>query len=388
MVAPTPRTPNYKLLLTEPDRRGWQDQYYENMRIIDSGLAAVTSISNFMGVWANNTAYELGMRVTDPSTSIIYECATPHTSSASPVTFTEERLAHPTYWGTYSFGVRFRGAWTPDTLYSVGDYIAHGHVYAICSTAHVSGAVFDTGPWEELIDATATVEACEAQVVLAQEQVALAAAQVALAEAQVALAQAAAAAAEASAISVGARLIGTSTTSLTLGLGPITLTTQTAEGWAPGLYVTIARGDAPVQFMSGVVTAYDPGTGVLNVTVDFVSTDAGTTHANWTIGIGGRGGGGGGGGSVVSSTALVTTVPATLVSSQILADNPNRTGAAIYNDSAAELLVNLGAAASSSAFTVDMLPGAYYELPFGYTGALHGIWAAATGNARVTEFEV
>jgi len=34
---------------------------------------------------------------------------------------------------------------------------------------------------------------------------------------------------------------------------------------------------------------------------------------------------------------------------------------------------------------VQMGAGAYYEVPFGYTGALKGIWASATGAARITE---
>jgi hypothetical protein len=27
----------------------------------------------------------------------------------------------------------------------------------------------------------------------------------------------------------------------------------------------------------------------------------------------------------------------------------------------------------------------YYEVPFGYVGAIDGIWASANGNARITE---
>jgi hypothetical protein len=32
-----------------------------------------------------------------------------------------------------------------------------------------------------------------------------------------------------------------------------------------------------------------------------------------------------------------------------------------------------------------MVADAYYEVPFGYTGRIDGIWASANGNARVTE---
>ena len=82
--------------------------------------------------------------------------------------------------------------------------------------------------------------------------------------------------------------------------------------------------------------------------------------------------------------AAVTAVAAAVASSVLLAANAARKGATVYNDSAAELLVRLGTPAAAATFTVDMLPGAYYkEVPFGYTGQVTGIWASATGFARV-----
>ena len=63
-----------------------------------------------------------------------------------------------------------------------------------------------------------------------------------------------------------------------------------------------------------------------------------------------------------------------------------RSGATVYNDSTAILYLALGtAAASTTDFTVKMVADAYYEVPFGYTGAIRGIWASATGSARVGE---
>jgi hypothetical protein len=49
------------------------------------------------------------------------------------------------------------------------------------------------------------------------------------------------------------------------------------------------------------------------------------------------------------------------------------------------MYLKLGATASATSFTTKMNPGAYYEVPFGYTGAIDGIWDTATGNARITE---
>jgi hypothetical protein len=92
------------------------------------------------------------------------------------------------------------------------------------------------------------------------------------------------------------------------------------------------------------------------------------------------------GGGVVTGTSTRTNVPAAITSTQLLAANALRLGASVYNDSPAEMYLNLGAAASNTAFTVDMLPGAYYEVPFGFFGAVFAIWANATGAARITEF--
>lgn len=72
----------------------------------------------------------------------------------------------------------------------------------------------------------------------------------------------------------------------------------------------------------------------------------------------------------------------------ILAANPLRQGATIYNDNAsvsANMLLKLGATSSSTSFTVRLRAGDYYEVPFGYTGQIDGQWDVANGIARVTE---
>jgi hypothetical protein len=73
-------------------------------------------------------------------------------------------------------------------------------------------------------------------------------------------------------------------------------------------------------------------------------------------------------------------------SSQILADNASRKGATVYNTSAAaSIFLTLGATSSLTVFTVKLVPGAYYETPFGYTGAISAISNVA-GTVTVTEF--
>jgi len=61
-----------------------------------------------------------------------------------------------------------------------------------------------------------------------------------------------------------------------------------------------------------------------------------------------------------------------------------RLGCTIFNNGPGNLHVLLGTAtASTSAFTVRLSAGDYYEVPFNYTGLIGGIFATA-GTAEVT----
>lgn len=91
-----------------------------------------------------------------------------------------------------------------------------------------------------------------------------------------------------------------------------------------------------------------------------------------------------------SATNTTATVASSATVVTLIASNANRLGATIYNDSTALLYVKLGATASLTDFTVLLSGtvssiGGYYEVPFGYTGIITGIWASATGSARVGE---
>jgi hypothetical protein len=89
----------------------------------------------------------------------------------------------------------------------------------------------------------------------------------------------------------------------------------------------------------------------------------------------------------LAGTSAVSSVAGATSSTSILAANAARLGATVYNDSTAILYLLLGSGtASTSVYTVQMGAGSYYEVPFGYTGAIQGIWASATGNARIAEF--
>lgn len=94
---------------------------------------------------------------------------------------------------------------------------------------------------------------------------------------------------------------------------------------------------------------------------------------------------------------LKTEVPATATRTQvadsatdvvILAANSSRIGAIIYNDSTAVLYLGLGTTATTTTnYTIQMAANSSYEIPFGFTGQIRGIWASDpnAGAARVTE---
>lgn len=85
-------------------------------------------------------------------------------------------------------------------------------------------------------------------------------------------------------------------------------------------------------------------------------------------------------------TTAVTAVNDAAISTTLLSANAARTGATVHNDSTVALYLKLGATASTTSFTVKMAADSYYEVPYGYTGVIDGIWASdASGAARITE---
>ena len=92
---------------------------------------------------------------------------------------------------------------------------------------------------------------------------------------------------------------------------------------------------------------------------------------------------------ISSSAAETYSIDDQATSATLLDANASRKGWAIYNDSTSTLYLRFGATASTTAFTVALIGGAYYEqLGHGvYAGRVDGIWSAdGTGAARVTEW--
>lgn len=74
----------------------------------------------------------------------------------------------------------------------------------------------------------------------------------------------------------------TSTTSLSSSIASKSLTVQTSKSYQVGMSVTIARTSDAKKWMFGDVTAYDSGTGALDVNVRLISATFGP-FTDWTI---------------------------------------------------------------------------------------------------------
>lgn len=89
--------------------------------------------------------------------------------------------------------------------------------------------------------------------------------------------------------------------------------------------------------------------------------------------------------SAKPSITTTTSVAASATSVTLLSANSTRLGATIYNDSMSLLYVKLGVTASTSSFEIKLFPLSYYEVPYGYTGQIDGVWSNAIGFARIGE---
>ena len=88
-----------------------------------------------------------------------------------------------------------------------------------------------------------------------------------------------------------------------------------------------------------------------------------------------------------ASSASVASVNDSATSVTLLASNANRLGCSFFNDSSSDLYLKCGTTASTTDFTVKVLAGGYFEMPYHYTGRVDGIWSSdSTGACRVTEY--
>jgi hypothetical protein len=83
--------------LTEP----WHGEFAAAMDSIDR-IIYDALLSGNIALWTNSTAYIIGNVVVGTNNGQLYVCAVNHTSSASPTTFAQELVAHPTFWTSFA----------------------------------------------------------------------------------------------------------------------------------------------------------------------------------------------------------------------------------------------------------------------------------------------
>lgn len=182
-----------------------------------------------------------------------------------------------------------------------------------------------------------------------------------------AAASAAAAAASAATAVLAPGTAATSATSLTIGTGTKSLTVQSGKLFVVGMSCKIARSEDGTVWMAGDVTAYDSGSGALEVAVG-VTQGAGT-HAAWTVSLAGAPG--------VTGWAGITNKPTTIAGFGLTDAEPLRlpwsVKTAAYTAVAGDRLecdtrggsfaVTLPAAAAGARVVVSDYAGSWGELP-------------------------
>jgi hypothetical protein len=88
-----------------------------------------------------------------------------------------------------------------------------------------------------------------------------------------------------------------------------------------------------------------------------------------------------------ATSAAVSTANASVASAEVLASNVDRMNAIFFMDGNATCYIKLGGAASNSDFSIRLVNNGYYELPEGYTGAIHAVFSVtdAAIKLRMTE---
>lgn len=117
----------------------------------------------------------------------------------------------------------------------------------------------------------------------------------------------AAAASAASAAAIAGAFVGTSTTSITIGTGNQTFTTQTSEQYTAGTWVSAVSAANATNWMIGQVVSYSGSTLVVNVT----NTNGSGTYADWNLSLTGTPGATGPAGPTFNGGTITTELLAT-----------------------------------------------------------------------------
>lgn len=139
-------------------------------------------------------------------------------------------------------------------------------------------------PWSVAQQTLATEVAAVAANVKGNADEAVAAASTAIAQAGNASGSASAAAASAASALNAPGTNATSSTNLTVGLGPQSFVIQSGKLFSVGQPFVIARTAAPLVQMSGIITAHNPVTGAVAGTV--TAKNGAGTYSDWTVSLG------------------------------------------------------------------------------------------------------
>lgn len=93
------RTTHFRFGIPDFTVSPWHADWYTLVQAIDRALYEVV-IESGGTIWANSTAYTIGSIVISPIDGTLWSAAIAHTSSATPTTFDQERVANPTFWNT------------------------------------------------------------------------------------------------------------------------------------------------------------------------------------------------------------------------------------------------------------------------------------------------
>jgi len=150
--------------------------------------------------------------------------------------------------------------------------------------------------------------------------------------------------------------IGTSTTSVLIGLGSKSFTTTLGKAWGAGQFLSLTSAANSANYMHGAVTSYNSGTGAL--VMNILDIEGSGTLADWNIAISGTqgpiGATGAGSGTVTSVTGALPIQVVTGTSTPVISINA-ATGAAAGSMSATDFTKLAGVATSATANSTDAI---------------------------------
>lgn len=151
-------TENFSFNIINFDFPAWHTYEWQNWQNLDAVLMANGFLTSD-GIWANNTAYTVGQRLTDITNSRVYRCLVAHTSPVSG-TFAQDRTNNPSRWVLVSAAPISRGEWASATDYRVYDIVTvNTFAYYVCIEDHTSSAAFvtDSAKWQLIVDFTGVI---------------------------------------------------------------------------------------------------------------------------------------------------------------------------------------------------------------------------------------